>query len=87
MLDFEELKLYKQYLNTLQNLLDSYSENQKEYLACKKGCAYCCEKGQYPYSRLEFDYLLAGFVNLPDNEKLEIIERIKTLKEILSMYL
>lgn len=81
MVDFEKLKLYKQYLNTIQDLLDSYFENQKEYLACKKGCSYCCEKGQYPYSELEFEYLLTGFMGLPDNEKQEIIERIKELKE------
>ena len=31
MLNFEELKLYKQYLNTIQAFLDNCFENQKEY--------------------------------------------------------
>ena len=29
-LNFEELRIYKQYINTIQNLLDGYFENQKE---------------------------------------------------------
>lgn len=81
MLDFEKLKLYKQYLNTIQDLLDNYFENQKEYISCKKGCAYCCQKGQYPYSQLEFDYLIMGYMNLEKEKQEEILNRIKELKE------
>ena len=81
MLDFENLKLYKQYLNTIQNLLDGYFENQKEYIFCKKGCSHCCEKGEYPYSRLEFDYLMLGFFKLEPKVQQGVIKRIQKLKE------
>ena len=64
MFDFEILKKYKQYLNAVQKMLDSYFEDQKEFIFCKKGCAHCCERGQYPYSRLEFDYLMIGFFKI-----------------------
>lgn len=81
MLNFEELKLYKQYLNTIQAFLDNCFENQKEYLCCQKGCAHCCKKGAYPYSQLEFDYLMVGFFKMEAKEQQEVIKRIKDLKE------
>ena len=81
MLDFEELKLYKKYLNTIQFYLDKYFEDQKEYICCQKGCAYCCQKGMYPYSRLEFDYLMVGFFKIDLKEQQAVIKRIQALKK------
>lgn len=81
MFDFSKFKMYKQYLNTIQSILDKYFEAQKEYLCCKKGCSYCCEKGRYPYSRLEFEYLMLGLMELSDDEKSQIFERIDKLKK------
>ena len=81
MFDYEQLKIYKQYLNTIQAFLDKCFEEQKEYLYCKKGCAYCCERGTYPYSQIEFDYLMIGFLNLDMETKNEVVARIKTIKE------
>ena len=81
MIDFEKLAQYKQYLNSIQSLLDSYFEHQSDYICCKKGCAHCCEKGVYPYSELEFNYLMLGVLNLPDNKKIEIAKRIDELKK------
>ena len=80
MIDFEKLAQYKQYLNSIQSLLDSYFEHQSDYICCKKGCAHCCEKGVYPYSELEFNYLMLGVLNLPDNKKIEIAKRVDDLK-------
>ena len=80
MLDFEVLKRYKLYINTLQKMLDSYFEDQKEFIFCKKGCAHCCERGQYPYSRLEFDYLMIGFFKIEMEEQKAVIKRIQELK-------
>ena len=80
MLDFDELRLYKQYLNTIQSILDGFFEDQKEYICCQKGCSHCCEKGAYPYSRLEFDYLTLGFMKLEHFEQQEILKRIADLK-------
>lgn len=79
--DVEDFSRYKQYLNTLTKALDKCFEDQKEYLCCKKGCSYCCERGDYPYSQLEFNYLLLGFFKVEPKERMEIIKRIKKLKE------
>lgn len=81
MLDFNKLELYKKYLNTIQSFLDKYFEDQKEYICCKKGCAHCCEKGAYPYSQLEFDYLILGFFKMDLKEQQKVIKRIQDLKE------
>lgn len=80
MLDFEGLKLYKQYLNTIQSYLDECFEDQKEYICCHKGCAHCCEKGAYPYSQIEFDYLMIGFFKMDLKEQQNVIRRIQNLK-------
>lgn len=77
----EDFSKYKKYLNTISKVLDEYFENQKEYICCKKGCAYCCEHGQYPLSELEFHYLLLGFFKLDMKKQQEIIQKIKSLKE------
>ncbi len=72
---------FKQYLNTIDEVLKGYFEHQKEYIFCKKGCAHCCEIGQYPYSELEFRYLLLGFFKIPLKEQQEVIKRIQNLKK------
>ena len=71
---------YKQYLNTIDIVINGYFEDQKEYIFCKKGCAHCCKSGQYPCSELEFRYLQLGFFKIPLKEQLEVIKRIKALK-------
>lgn len=77
----EDFSKFKQYLNTLDIALQGYFEDQREYIFCKKGCAHCCETGQYPYSDLEFKYLILGFLKLDMKTQQEVIRRIKTLKE------
>ena len=77
----EDFSKYKQYLNTISKVLDEYFEHQKEYICCKKGCGYCCERGSYPYTDLEFKYLLLGFFKLDMQEQQSVIKRIKKLKE------
>lgn len=81
MFDYERLILYKQYLNTIQAYLDEYFDSQKEYICCKKGCAFCCEKGTYPYSEIEFNYLKLGFLKLNLEEQQAIMKRVMVLKE------
>ena len=81
MLNFDELRVYKQYLNTIQSVVNEYFENQKEYICCQKGCAHCCETGAYPFSRLEFDYLMIGFFKMDLKEQQGVIKRIQELKK------
>ena len=78
---FEDFTKYKQYLNTIDQVLHKYFEEQKEYIFCKKGCGHCCEVGQYPYSDLEAKFLLLGFFRIPLEEQQKVIQRIKQLKE------
>ena len=66
---FEDFAKYKQYLNTITKVLNEYFEDQKEYICCKVGCAHCCQHGQYPFSDLEFKYLLLGFLQLDIEKK------------------
>ena len=77
----EDFTKYKKYLNTIDQVLAGYFEDQKEYIFCKKGCAHCCETGQYPCSELEFKFLLLGFFKIPMAEQQKVIKRIKALKE------
>ena len=65
----------------IQQVLDGYFEHQKEYICCREGCSHCCEKGAYPYSDLEFNFLRLGFFKVEMKEQQEIIKRIKKLKE------
>ena len=78
--DFEKVDLYKKYLNTVQPILDGYFEEQKEYICCQKGCAYCCEKGAYPFSEVEFIYLMLGFLKLDIKIREGVLARIRDLK-------
>lgn len=81
MFDFEKLMRYKLYLNTIDEVLKGYFEEQKEYIFCKKGCSHCCETGQYPLSELELQFLSLGFYNLPMVEQQNVLKKIKDLKD------
>lgn len=79
-IDFEKVNLYKKYLNTLQPILDGYFEEQKEFLCCQKGCAHCCERGAYPFSKLEFIYIMLGLLKLDPETRDGVLSRIRELK-------
>lgn len=73
---------YVRYLNVLENtLLSKYFEEQRPYLHCKEGCSYCCEAGQYPFSELEFKYLMQGFDKLSAAQKSLILDKVLKIKE------
>ena len=62
-------------------MLKKYFEQQKEYLHCKPGCSSCCETGQYPYSEVEFQYLMLGYNTLSDYDKNIIQKNIEKIKK------
>lgn len=80
----DNLILYKRFLNTITEILDKRFEEQKEYIHCKKGCSHCCEKGVYPYSKVEAEYLLMGLLTLETSKRQQVIDRIKALKQTLT---
>lgn len=74
------LTRYEKFLEKFDKRLDRYFEEQCEYVKCKMGCSYCCEVGEYPFSRLEAEYLMSGYLKLSPELKKQIRDNIKRLK-------
>lgn len=81
------LENYIKYLDFLNEKLTKFHKSQKPYIFCKKGCAMCCKKAQFPYSLTEIKYLLSGFLTLDAETKekieeklLEVVERKKKFR-------
>jgi len=72
---------YEQYLELINLLLQKHFEAQKEYIHCKSGCSHCCESGEYPYSEIEFEYLMLGYNTLSSAEKAIVQEKIERIKK------
>ncbi len=70
---------YREFLKEFDNILKVIYEEQKQYIHCAKGCSKCCEKGEYPYSQMEFAYLTQGYINLPQNTKILVQQNIRNL--------
>lgn len=79
--DFSLKKRYEIFLYTLNKELQKMFDNQAEFIKCKEGCSYCCEKGEYPFSELEFNYLIEGYKQLDSNTKIIIKENIKQINK------
>lgn len=71
---------YEQYLDFLTGKLNKFFEAQSPYIFCKRGCAKCCQEGEYPFSQIEFDYLIRGFTSLPKETRFEILNNIAQIK-------
>lgn len=70
---------YQKFLNDLDVRLKSYFEAFGTEIACKKGCSDCCEKGDYPLSDIELEYLMKGFMGLASSTKIEVQKNIKNM--------
>lgn len=79
--DYSLKKRYEIFLYTLNKELQKMFDNQAEFIKCKEGCSYCCEKGEYPFSELEFNYLIEGYKQLDSNTKKIIKENIKQINK------
>lgn len=75
------LKRYEKFLEDFDRELAQLMQSQQLYLKCKKGCAECCQNGNYPFSRLEMEYLMSGFLTLPENIKQQIRSNISEIKD------
>lgn len=73
------LKNYLEFLDYFQGLLNKDFEDQAPYIKCKMGCAKCCQNGDYPFSEMELEYLKQGFLKLPQETKMIILDKIQEL--------
>lgn len=81
MVSISDIQKYKIYLEYLDKKLGEYFEEQSPYICCKAGCSSCCEKGEYPFTEVEFAYLMIGIQSLNKDTVLKIETNIKTLFE------
>ena len=73
---------FVKYLNFLQNKLNTFFEQQAPYIACKKGCGLCCKNAEFPFSEMEFNYLIKGSLTLSTEIQNKVEENIeKILKD------
>ena len=74
------LNKYKNFLKDFDNKLSIFFKSHKQYIRCSCGCSECCEKGDYPISNLELEYLMQGFIKLDNNIKKQVQENIKNIR-------
>ncbi|MBQ2611686.1 YkgJ family cysteine cluster protein [bacterium] len=72
---------YLKFIVFLNNKLDKYFEAQSPYIFCKRGCSKCCQSGEYPFSKIELDFLMIGFYQLSGEIQNQIAEKISKIKE------
>jgi len=79
------IEKYEKYLELIgYGLIQKHFEEQKDYIKCKQGCSFCCESGQYPFSEVEFEYLMLGYNTLSDEEKAIIQSKVQEVKSLKS---
>ena len=60
---------YSQFLKEFDSKLAKYFKQHQEFINCKIGCSQCCEKGDYPISELELNYIMQGYITLNNKTK------------------
>lgn len=73
---------YENYLAFVQEKLNKFFKAQSPFIACKEGCAHCCKNAQFPYSQMEFNYLIYGSLSIDKEIQSQIEKNIeKVLKD------
>ena len=72
---------YPEFLKELDNRLQICFKEQSKYICCKAGCSSCCEKGDYPLSEIELEYLMQGFTSLEPEKKIQVQENFKNMEK------
>ncbi len=72
---------YQEFLKELDKKLSGYFRDQEKYICCRCGCSECCEKGDYPISQLELEYLMQGFETLDIDSKIRVQENFKHFQQ------
>lgn len=73
------LKRYEKFLNEFDKIIEKYFNSHSNFICCQKGCSSCCEIGEYPFSRLEAEYIMRGFLELNTNYQNQVRKNILTL--------
>ena len=81
MVSIEDIQKYRIYLEYLNKKLGEYFEEQSPYICCREGCSSCCEKGEYPFTEIEFAYLMIGVQTLDKETQINIEKNIETIKK------
>ena len=72
---------YPEFIKELDKKLEKYFNSQSCNICCRAGCSSCCEKGDYPLSEIELEYLMTGFIELPAEVKIKVQENIKIMEK------
>lgn len=70
---------YKEFLKDFDSRLENYFNQHESHIHCAAGCSSCCEKGDYPLSQLELEFLMQGYINLDNETKIKVQENIKSM--------
>lgn len=76
------LENYLKYLAFLNKKFDEFFLSQKPYIFCKKGCGLCCKNAEFPYSKMEFTYLLSGLKSL-DKQTVAVV--LANIQKVISL--
>ena len=71
---------YELFLREFDLRIQTYFKEHKDFICCKPGCSSCCEKGDYPVSEIELQYMMQGYLNLDNTRKVTVQENIKNMK-------
>lgn len=80
MLENTNLSNYLFYLAYVNKKLSDFFKSQSPYIFCKKGCAKCCQNGEYPFSKAEFNYIMIGFSKLSLDIQQQIKNKVKKIQ-------
>lgn len=81
MVTLEDIQKYRAYLKYLDKKLGAIFKEQAPYIFCKEGCSSCCERGEYPYTEIEFAYLMLGVQGLDKETFLQIEQNMQDIKK------
>ena len=72
---------YREFIRKLDSRLSLYFDEQKNFICCKKSCSSCCEKGDYPISQYELEYLMEGYEKLENSVKILVQNNFKNIEQ------
>ena len=70
------LQNYLLYLEYITKKIQKFFESQKAYICCKKGCSKCCRQAQFPFSKIEFEFIYMGLLELVSDIQKQVLDNI-----------